>query len=93
VLTFEATVDAWESDLVGLRSLAQSGTTQLTETEILGVLDDIESDMATLGDIGQMAALDLQDNLQKTSMIMQLMSNIMKQYHDTLMGIINNIRG
>lgn len=91
-LTFEATVDGWESDLAGLRSIAVSGTTQLTEAEILGVLDDIETDVATLGEIGQLAALDLQDSVQKLNAIMQTISNIMKQSHDTLMAIINNLR-
>ncbi len=92
LFTFEATVGAWEADLTGLRSLAQSGTVQITEREMLTVLDTIETDMATLGDLTQLATLQLQDRLEATSRAMQMLSNIMKQAHDTMMGIINNLR-
>ncbi len=92
LLTFETTVGAWEADLAGLKSLAQSGTVQVTERELLTVLDTIETDMATLADLTQLAAFNLQNRMQAISRAMQTLSNIAKAMHDTLVAIINNLR-
>ncbi len=47
----------------------------------------------TLTDMTQQMQLDLQDTLQKQQEFIQTISNIMKNQHDTLKAIINNMRG
>ena len=39
-----------------------------------------------------MDQMDLQDAMEKQARILQLMSNISKMVHDTLKGIIQNMR-
>jgi hypothetical protein len=46
----------------------------------------------TVGDMNQMDQLNLQNTMEKQSQILQLMSNISKMVHDTLKGIIQNMR-
>ncbi len=46
----------------------------------------------TVRDDSQLFNLDLQDKLQKQQQFIQTISNIMKSEHDTLKGIINNLR-
>jgi hypothetical protein len=92
VLTYEATVSGWEADLAGLRSLALSGPDQVTEREILTVLDTIETDAKTLADSTQLDIIELQDKQQELQVMYQTLSNMMKNAHDVLKAIINNLR-
>jgi len=46
----------------------------------------------TFKDMSQMDQMDLQDAMEKQARILQLMSNISKMVHDTLKGIIQNMR-
>jgi hypothetical protein len=47
----------------------------------------------TMSDMTQMDNVDLQDKLQKQQQFVQTISNIMKNEHDTLKAIIENLRG
>ncbi len=46
----------------------------------------------TVSDMSQMDQLKLQDAMQKQAQMMQTLSNISKMTHDTLKGIIQNMR-
>jgi len=46
----------------------------------------------TFRDMGPMDQLNLQDTMEKQAQILQLISNISKMIHDTLKGIIQNMR-
>jgi hypothetical protein len=48
---------------------------------------------AETADISQLLQLDVQDKLQKQQQFVQTISNIMKNEHDTLKAIIQNLRG
>lgn len=65
---------------------------QMSATELEQAIKTSTANLKTLEDMGQMDQLDLQDAMQKQSQILQLMSNISKMIHDTLEGIIQNLR-
>lgn len=50
-----------------------------------------EKKLATVGDDAQLANIDLQNALQKSQQLLQLMSSISKQLHDTAMAIIRKL--
>ena len=52
-----------------------------------------ESQLNSIGDDAQLANVDLQNMLQKQQQILQMMSNVSKMTHDTLMSIIRKIGG
>jgi hypothetical protein len=47
----------------------------------------------TVSDMSQLDQLALQDAMQKQQQMLQTISNIMKNQHDTLKAIIQNLRG
>jgi len=63
----------------------------------LGLLDNEiaiwEEKLATISDDAQLAAIDLQNMLQKQQQALQMLSNISKSTHDTIMSIIRKIGG
>lgn len=56
------------------------------------VLAEWEERLNTIGDDAQLANLDLQNILQKIQQTLQMMSNISKSSHDTMMAIIRNLK-
>ena len=48
--------------------------------------------LSAIGDDAQMANIDLQNSLQKQQQLLQTISNISKNQHDTLKSIIQNMR-
>jgi hypothetical protein len=54
-------------------------------------LSEWEERLKTVGDDAQLANVDLQSMLQKQQQALQMMSNISKTMHDTMMSIINNM--
>ena len=53
---------------------------------------DIEGTLQTMTDMSQQLQLQLQDAMNKRQQSMQVLSNIMKNQHDTLKSIINNLK-
>ena len=51
-----------------------------------------EKEVTTADDDAQLANIDLQNTLQKVQQLLQMMSNISKQLHDTAMAVIRNLR-
>ena len=58
-----------------------------------GAIVSIEEKLNTLGDDAQLWILDLQDKLQKQQQCVRTLSTMLKTERDTLMAIINNLRG
>jgi len=53
----------------------------------------MEDQLASIGDDAQLANVDLQNALQKQQQALQMMSNVSKSIHDTMMAIIRNMGG
>jgi chromosome segregation ATPase len=54
-------------------------------------IDDLEEQLANVGDDAQLANTDLQNWLQKQQQTLQTLSNVSKMLHDTAMAIIRKI--
>ena len=65
---------------------------QMSLPELDSAIRNTTSNLQSLEDISQLDQLALQDAMQKQAQILQLISNIMKMEHDTLKGIIQNLR-
>jgi hypothetical protein len=59
----------------------------------LKTLKSLERKLATVGDDAQLANVDLQNILQKQQQLLQSMSNISKQLHDTATSILRKLGG
>jgi hypothetical protein len=65
---------------------------KLTNKEALrNYIQELESDLSSMGDDAQLANVDLQNVLQRQQQTMQSMSNISKMLHDTAMSIIRKL--
>ena len=64
-----------------------------SEEEMDAYIKQLETDLQTVGSDAQEAALDLQNATQRQQQIMQMMSNLSKSIHDTIMSVIRNIGG
>ena len=64
-----------------------------TKEELSGFIDDLESQLNSVGDDAQLANVDLQNMLQKQQQTLQMMSNISKVLHDTAMAVVRKISG
>jgi hypothetical protein len=80
--------------LTELRKVA--GSIDDCGSEAKNSLDDYikraEENLSGLGDDAQLANIDLQNQLQKQSQMLQTMSNVSKLLHDTAMAVIRNLR-
>jgi predicted nucleic acid-binding Zn-ribbon protein len=65
---------------------------QMSVNELDQAINISTANLKTLEEIDQLNQLDLQDAMQKQAQLLQLMSNISKQIHDTLKGIIQNLK-
>lgn len=65
---------------------------QMLLPELDSAIKNTAANLKTLEDIGQLDQVALQDAMQKQAQILQLISNISKMMHDTLKGIIQNLR-
>jgi hypothetical protein len=52
-----------------------------------------EERLATLGDVSELSAIELQNAVQKTQQNLQMLSNVSKMAHDSIMAIIRKIGG
>jgi len=66
--------------------------TLTTAAEVRGAIAQWEETLNTIGDDAQLANIDLQNILQKQQQMLQMLSNISKQLHDTAMSVIRNMR-
>lgn len=71
-----------------------SYTRQLKQRSMKTGVNDKNPDatLQTMQDMGQQLMMELQDAMDKQQQAMQVMSNIMKNQHDTLKSIIQNMR-
>jgi hypothetical protein len=65
---------------------------QISASELEQAINTSTANLNTLEEIDQLDQLALQDAMQKQAQILQLISNISKIQHDTLKGIIQNLR-
>lgn len=63
-----------------------------TTDEVREAIAQWEEDLNTMGDDSQLANVDLQSTLQKQQQMLQMLSNLSKQLHDTAKSVIQNIR-
>lgn len=63
-----------------------------TAAQVRAAIAQWEEDLNTMGDDSQLANVDLQNTLQKQQQILQMLSNISRQLHDTAKSVIQNIR-
>lgn len=59
----------------------------------LSKIEQMESDLAAVGEDAQLANVDLQQVLQRQQQALQQMSNMSKMLHDTAMSVIRKIGG
>lgn len=63
-----------------------------TKKQLENYVTDLGNQYKTMTDMSQLSQLQLQDAMNKQQQALQMLSNIMKHYHDTLTAIINNMR-
>jgi hypothetical protein len=78
---------AWHNDANRHRTWCMTATAAAVETET------IARNAAIAGCDAQLANIDLQNKLQRMQQILQMMSNISKQIHDSQMNTIRKIGG
>jgi len=66
-------------------------TSTATAAELESFLDDLNSELSTVGADAQLANIDLQNMLQKQQQTIQTLSNVSKVLHDTAMAVIRKI--
>jgi cell division septum initiation protein DivIVA len=76
--------------LTALRPQVTQVKSQIGQLE--SELKAMEERMATIGDINQMMAMQLQESMNKQQQLLQMISNMMKAMHDQAKTIINNMR-
>ena len=64
----------------------------LTKKEAESLLENLEEQLSAIKDDSQLAQADLQDNLQKYQQALQTFSAILKDGHDDMMRVINNLK-
>jgi len=79
-----------ESDLEFISRILESSDQKIKSLQT-GVTV-LEQKLQTVGDDGQLANIDLQNSLQKQQQMLQMLSNISKTHHDSMMSIIRNMR-
>jgi hypothetical protein len=67
-------------------------TVVISKEQVEALIADLENQLDTMADMSQELQHHLQDTMNKQSKIMQIMSNIMKNMHDTAKAIIHNMR-
>ena len=67
-------------------------TRMMSKEQVEVLIDDMENQLATLSDRNEMDNKKLQDAMNKQAQIMQMMSNIMKNMHDTANATIQNLK-
>ena len=65
---------------------------QMSTSELEQSIPNAQTNIDSLEEISQLQQLELQDAIQKQAQILQMISNIMKNQHDTLKSIIQNMR-
>ena len=65
---------------------------QMSPSELEQSIPNAETNLDSLEEISQLQQLELQDAMEKQAQILQTVSNIMKNQHDTLKSIIQNMR-
>jgi hypothetical protein len=70
-----------------LKDVRQMSASQLEEE-----IQSAEANLNSMGDMSQLQQLQLQDAMQKQQQVIQTISNIMKNQHDTLKSIIQNLK-
>lgn len=91
-------IDGWQGKVEALRLQAQDPAQSVSDVELTEAVNDIEADfsavidLATIADLSQMTALQLQDAMNKQSQAIQTLSAILKTMHDTAKAVINNMR-
>lgn len=69
------------------------GDTISTKAELDSYIEQLETQLNTVGDDAQLANVELQNMLQKQQQTMQMISNVSKMLHDTAMAVIRKIGG
>ena len=67
-------------------------TRVMSKRQVEKLIENMETQLNTIADMNQMDMLALQDAMNKQAQLMQMMSNIMKQMHDTANAIIRNLK-
>ena len=68
-----------------------SGPCVYTREKMEAYIKKLEDSLNSVGDDAQLASLDLQNALQAQQQMIQLMSNISKTIHETIMSIVRKI--
>ncbi len=90
----EYTVNYNESDLEFISRILESSDQKIKSLQTgLTVLQKKWEQIAIVGDAAQLANIDLQNQLQKQQQMLQMLSNISKTHHDSMMSIIRNMSG
>lgn len=87
------TEDQWPVEVAVTNADGEEVLVTLTNKEEgEALLQALETRLQTMSDTGQQLQLQLQDAMNKQQQAMQILSNIMKNQHDTLKAIIQNMR-
>ena len=67
-------------------------TEVMSKDHVEALIQKMEDQLASLTEMSQTDMLELQDAMNKQAQLMQMMSNIMKNMHDTAKAIIQNLK-
>lgn len=67
-------------------------TESVTKAEATSRMEGLEGQLQSVSELTELQRLDLQDVVQKESQIFQMLSSLFKNQHETLRGIIQNLR-
>lgn len=87
----EFTWNEYSTDSDGkMTSTEKSGS--LTKAEAEALVDTLDGQLSTIGEQSALWQFDLQSAMQKQSEIMNIMTAILKQMHDTMSATIRNVK-
>jgi len=76
----------------GAPAVASRVTRTLTVAQMAAAIEQLDKQQQAIGDVAQTAQIDLDNELGRHAQLVQIVSNIAKQLHDTASGIISNMR-
>ena len=67
-------------------------TSVMSQEQVIALIEEMEVMLASLGEDSEELMLRLQDAMNEQARVMQILSNIMKNMHDTAKAIIQNLK-
>jgi hypothetical protein len=75
-----------------VRDPTASDTAITNKEQLRAYIQNLESQLNTVGEDAQLANMDLQNIMQKQQQLLQTMSSLSRVMHDAAMGVIRNLQ-